>query len=52
METEQQDIEELYSALTHPSNYYYERVRESLIWKYGYYKFREIQVKAFERIWE
>jgi len=51
--TIQDEIHNLYLVLTgNYTNYEYEYFREYLIKKYGYDKFRDIQIKAFRKIWE
>lgn len=46
------EIKELHLSLQARWNDHYESLREKLINKYGYDKFRAIQKKAFELIWK
>lgn len=50
MKYEQEDIEKLYLALIDINREYYFNLRAILIIRYGYEKFRDIQIKSFELI--
>lgn len=48
--SEQEAIAALYRNLIDPLGYPYERLREELIWDFGYDKFFDLQSEAFKLI--